>query len=64
MSHKIPGKPWKSVGADILIINNKNYLCIVDYHSKFLVMKQVEEMRTDSLIKTCKIIFFRVWAVQ
>ena len=32
-SHEIPGRPWESVQADIITINNKYYLCIVDYHS-------------------------------
>ena len=38
-------------------LNNKNYLCIVDYHSKFLtVKKKAEDMSTDSLILACKVI--------
>ena len=34
----IPGSPWESIRADIFTINNKDYLCIVDYHCKFLVI--------------------------
>ena len=37
---------------------NRNYLCIVDYHSQFLVVKQVEGFSTENLMKTCKIIFW------
>ena len=55
MSHEIPEKPLESVG-DIFTINNM-YLCDVDYHSKFPVMKQVEEFITDNLVITCKICF-------
>ena len=36
---------------------NKNYLCIVDYHSKFPVIKKTEDLSADSLILACKIIF-------
>ena len=35
MSNEISGRPWGSVGAYIVTINNKHYLCIVDYQSKF-----------------------------
>ena len=31
MSYEIPGRPWESVITDILTINNKHYLCIVDF---------------------------------
>ena len=45
------GRQWH------LTPNNKHYLLIVDYHSKFLVMKQVEGFNADNLIETWKIIF-------
>ena len=57
MSHKMSGRPWESVRVDIFTINNKQYLCIVNYHSKFPVMN-VEDFSTDNLIKMCKIIFW------
>ena len=53
----IPGKPWEVVGADMFILNNKNYLCIVDYHSKFPIVKREEDMSAESLILACKVIF-------
>ena len=58
ISHKIPRRPWESVEADIFTINNKYYLCDVDYHSIIPFVKQLEGLSTDKLIKTCKIIFF------
>ena len=57
MSHEIPGRPWEFVGTDFFAINNRHYLCVVDYHIKFLVVKQMEGFSVDSLINTCKIIF-------
>ena len=42
MLHKILGRLWKSVGADIFTINNKLYLCIVDYNNEFPAMKEME----------------------
>ena len=39
------------------LLNKKYYLYIVDYHSKYLVIKQVEGLITDNLIKTRKTYF-------
>ena len=38
-------------------LNNKDYLCIVDYHSKFSVIRKTENLSTDRGILACKIIF-------
>ena len=38
--HNIPGKPWEVIGVDMFTLNNKNYLFIVDYHSKFPIVKR------------------------
>ena len=51
MSNNIPGRPHESVKADIFTINNKHYLCIADYHSRFSNVKQVEGFSADNLMK-------------
>ena len=56
--HKIPAKPWEIVGADVYTLHNGNYLCIVDYQSKFPVFKKTEDIWANSLILICKIIFW------
>ena len=55
--HNIPLRPWNIVSADVFHFNNKNYLCIVDYHSKFPVIKRVERLLAKSLVNTVKTIF-------
>ena len=55
--HEIPLRPWEVLGADVFHFNNKNYLCIVDYHSKFPEVKWMEGLSTDNLITTAKVIF-------
>ena len=55
--YDIPLRPWEVLGADVFHFNNKNYLCIIDYHSKFPVIKRMEGLSTVSLITTTKIIF-------
>ena len=40
--HDIPLRPREVVGADVFHFKNKHCLCIVDYNSKFLVVKRLE----------------------
>ena len=55
--HDIPLRPWEVLGTDIFHFNNQNYLCIVDYHSKFPMVKTLEGLSAESLIATIKVIF-------
>ena len=55
--HDIPLRPWEVLGADIFLLNKKNYLCIVDYHSKFPIVKRLEGLSAESLITKIKVIF-------
>ena len=55
--HDTPLRPWEVLGVDVFHFNNKNYLCIVDYHSKFPMAKRLEGLSAESLIATIKIIF-------
>ena len=55
--HDIPLQPWKIVGADVFHYNNKNYLCIVDYNSKFPIIKRLEGLSAENLTNEVKIIF-------
>ena len=55
--HDIPLRPWELVGGDIFHFNNKNYLCVVDYNSKFPVVKRLEGLSAENPINTIKIIF-------
>ena len=57
VNHTIPLRPREVLGADIFHFNNKNYLCIVDYHSKLPVIKRMEGLSAESLITTTKVIF-------
>ena len=55
--HVIPLKPWEVLGVDIFDLNNKNCLCIIDYHSKFPVRKRMQGLSPESLITKIKVIF-------
>ena len=55
--HVILVRPCEVIGADMFTLNNKQYLCIVDYHGKFPIIKKTEDLSADSIILVCKIIF-------
>ena len=55
--HNIPLHPWEVISMDVFHFNNKNYLCIIDYNSKFPVIKKLEGLSAEILITTTKIIF-------
>ena len=51
--HDIPAKPWEAIGADMFALNNKHYLCIINYDSKFPIIMKTEDLSADSLILMC-----------
>ena len=50
-------KAWEVIGADMFTLNNKHYLCIMDYNSKFPIIKKTEDLSAENLILMCKVIF-------
>ena len=55
--HNIPLQPREVVGADIFHFNNKNCLCIIDYNSKFPIIKRLKGLSAKNLTNAVKIIF-------
>ena len=39
--HNILIRPLDATGVDMFTLDNKQYLCIVDYHRKFLTYQQI-----------------------
>ena len=46
------------------MLNNKTHVCLVHYHRKFPVMKEINELSVNSLIKMGKIIFAEYYFPQ
>ena len=57
ISHEMPGKPWEVIIVDLFTINNSNFLCVVDYHSKLPIVRKAGALSAGSLNTCCKIIF-------
>ena len=50
--------------TDIFHFKNKHYLCIVDYNSKFPVIKRLEGLSAENLINTVKIMLAKNVLIQ
>ena len=55
--HEMMCKAWELVGSDIFSINNNTLLHIVYYYRKFPIVKGVEGLSADDLIRAAKIVF-------
>lgn len=55
--HDIPDKPWFKIGADIFQLGSQDYLCLVDYFSKFPVIRLLKTKTAQSVITNMKSVF-------
>ena len=49
--HNIPLRLWEVVRADVLHFNNKSYLYVVDYNSKFPIVKRLEGLEVLTVLQ-------------
>ena len=57
LPNELPCILWDVVNAYIYMINYKMFLCIVDYYSKFPVVKKVSSLAIDGLAQMTEMIF-------
>lgn len=55
--HEIPDRPWLKVGADIFQLGSQDYLCLVDYFSKFPVIRHLKTKTAHSVIDNLRSVF-------
>lgn len=53
MPHEVPQRPWQTVGMDMFYFDNKDYLLIADYYSKFPFVRYIEKPCTSQKIIEC-----------
>ena len=56
-SHSVPKGPWMKLGIDLFEHNKKQYLLIVDYFSKFPIIRKLQGLSTGYVISELKGIF-------
>ncbi|UYV83269.1 K02A2.6-like [Cordylochernes scorpioides] len=54
-----PTRPWQKIGMDLFKFENKWYLVIIDYYSRFPEMIQLDRLTANVVVRSCKSIFAR-----
>ena len=49
MQPDLPTRPWEKLGTDIFEFKGLKYLMIVDYYSRFLVIRLLSDMSTETI---------------
>ena len=57
LGQEIPTRPWVKLATDIFTFNNQNYLLIVDYMSRFPVIRHLSNMTAKMVAEHMKAIF-------
>ena len=57
LPHDVPQKPWHTLGSDKFQWNNANCLLVVDYHSKFPVVKTLTSIQSSAVIAHLRSVF-------
>ena len=56
-SHDVPKGPWMKLGIDLFEHYKKHYILIVDYFSKFPIIRKLYSLSTSTVISELKGIF-------
>ena len=57
MPHDVSQKPWHTLGLDLVFWSNSPFLLISDYYSKFPLVRQLDNIRSDTTIAHLTSIF-------
>ena len=54
MHHNIPPTPWWKLGSDLYHINNRDFLILVDYFSKYPIVAELKTLTSKAVVKAVK----------
>ena len=57
LGHEIPSVPWSKVATDIFHFESKSYLLVVDYTSRFPIVRKLKSMSAQHRTKHFRLIF-------
>ena len=57
--HIFEGRPWSKVGADLCDFQERTLLVIIDYHSYFIEVENMNRPNSKSICKALKVLFAR-----
>jgi len=53
----LPSKPWIKLGADLFEFQKKNYLLVVNYHSRYIEVRRLDSLYSAFTVEKVKSIF-------
>ena len=53
----VPNIPWHTITTDLFYLNGKEYLIIVDYHSKYPIVEKLTNASSDNVAKVTSKVF-------
>ena len=57
ISTPLPDLPWQKVATDLFETDNKLYIVVIDYYSRYIEHAELHNETTDDVIRTLKSIF-------
>ena len=57
--HIFEGTPWSMIGADLCDFQERTLLVIIDYHSNFIEVENINRPNSKSICKALKVLFAR-----
>ena len=45
----LPNRPWEKIGSDLFEYKGKHYLMIVDYYSRYIIVKYLPDIRSETV---------------
>ena len=57
--HEIPNQPWVKIGTDLFSFDNKDYVIVVDYTSRFFEILRLPNTEASAVIDHAKAMFWR-----
>ena len=64
LGHEIPTVPWSKVATDIFHYESQPYLPIVDYTSRFPIVRRLKSMSAQNITEHFKSHILRVWMAR
>ena len=59
LSYPVTNYPWERVASDLFFWNNRSYLLVVDYYSKFFEYFELKDTSSECVIQHLKCLFAR-----
>ena len=59
IAHELPERLWQNVAADLFMLENEQYLIVVDYYSRYFELERMSTTTSSAIINKLKAIFAR-----